>query len=78
MQRRRDVGFGSFSCTESGWVWCDRHGNTHTREASETLLMEISGVSTVKVERSFVEALNFACRVPVHRVTAVVAQIATC
>ena len=51
---------------------------TRSREASETLLMEISGALRVKVERSFVETLNFTCGVPVYRVIAVVAQTATC
>ena len=52
--------------------------DTHSRGAEETLLMEISGASTVKVERSSVEALNFACGVPLYRVISVVAQAATC
>ena len=57
----------------------DRYSNGHSlSKASVTLLMEISGASTVKVERSSVEALDFARGVPVYRVIAVVAQIATC
>ena len=52
--------------------------DTHSRGEQGTLLMEISGASTVKVERSSVEALNSTCSVPLCWATFVVAQAATC